>query len=430
MPPDLGAMSSLVEDEGGSTLDREVRLRAEGDGPGPGGPKGFVENPGDHHEAQSREALARIASRVTGAPSGVPLSVTICHFRWDPLIARNLFGFHVYDVDSQGDWVDPYGDEGELRYAIALNQSVELQQEVTLIFLLQTAFRHLKQIELAEDREAFVSMDLAMEQEDERAVRAIGDRLRYGWEAAADTVSRRIAEAGFRLKIRYVPDLLDGRDALRRRSPVLRRLYNDTPEARIVIDKMVAMIGRDDPRMAAVAGGSSETRDWLQQLNRLWRVRQYLNHCLRDAEILGNGYLAYSTTEPLGVFNLRPESVLLDKGGRVTACEGVTEFDPSSVTHMRGSRQMESPYGVSVLEPVLPTLKSLDDVRQMRQLAEAIVASRRGSSETLASARGSLELVERMEKVRLKRIRDILWYPLNRLPDPPPSLYFEGQTAL
>lgn len=409
---------------------RDLPLRAEGEGPGPGGPAGFVAEPSAEHERRSTEAIVRVVDSLRPSDRGTPLQVSICHFRWDAMIARNLFGFVVYDFDTDGNWIDPFALDGELRYAIALNQSVELQQEVTLVFLMQTAFRQMRRAQMEKAGSDLTGIDVEMAQEDERAKRAISDRLRYGWEAAAETVSRRIAEAGFRLDVTYSADLFPDREGLVRRMPFLRRLYNDLPDVRLVINKMVSMIGRDDPRVAAVPGGSTEVRDWVQQHHRLWRVRQYMNHALRDAEVLGNGYLAYSVREPFGAFALRPEEVVLDGGGRPMDTQEPPLFDPDAVVHWPGSRQLTSRYGVSVLEPIVPALRTLDVFREARKAAEVILNSQRGDAKAEAWARRTVKLADQTEAAELKKIQQIFWYPLNHLPRPSEALYFEGHERL
>lgn len=407
----------------------EQPLVGELPGPGPSGPVGFSPDPSPEHVDEAVSALERIARHVSAEKSGtILLNVSIRHFRWDPLIARNLFGFHVYDFDDAGEWVDPFDAEAALAYGIAVNQSVEIQQEVVLVFLLQTAFRQQRQRKSREAGEGIERIDLQMMEEDLRAKREIGDRLRYGWKAAAETVRSRVLDAGFALRIRYEPDLIGDRQALVRRIPQFRRLYNEIPDVRNVIDKMVSMAGGDDPRLAA-GGGSSEVRDWLQQQQRLWRLRNYQNQALRDAEVVGNGYLAFQLEEPAGPFNLRPEEVVASPEGDFSLTDGRT-FARRDVIHIRGSRQLRSHYGVSILEPLLPCLRSLDIFGAARATAVTILESGRADSKAEGWARGTTALANRNEQDQHKRIRDVLWFPLNHLPDPVPNLYFKGHEEL
>lgn len=408
--------------------ERQPVYVGEGEGPGPGGPAGFVVNPGPDHAQGAGQALSEIAEAVSSRSVGIPLKVVLRHYRWDPLLARNLFGFSVYDFDDDGSWIDPFEPGRQLDYAVILNQSVDLQQEIALVFLQQLAFRQRKQAEMRAAGSGVHEIDLRMAEEDVKAQQEVKDRLRYGWKAVADSVQMRMAEAGFALNVEYVADLLDDTQ-IRRRIPHLRRLYNSFDPVRESVDKLVSMAGHDDPRLGAV-GGTSVARDWMQQQTRLWRLRHYQNQALRDAEVCGNGFIAFSLFEPSGPFNLRPEEAVLIDGGVWTDQFRKLGIDPATVTHLVGSRQIDSPYGVSVLEPLVPTLRTLDVFRAASNAAEAIMEDPRAQDEHREWATRTIASFERVRDEAVARMKQLLWFPLEHLPGPAENLYFAGQEGL
>lgn len=401
-------------------------------GPGPTGPIGFVSEPSSEHinrAVSAIEHLAHEASPRTGAKE--TLSVSLSHFRWDPMLARSLFGFSVYDFTHEGKWIYPFDSGQRIQYAIALNQSIELQKEVALTFLHQLVFRQVKFRDMSESNEPVFEIDKRMAREDERARAEIGDRLRFGWSAVMETVVLRAQEAGFNLDVSYEPNLISTRDQLVRRIPFLRRLYNELPPIRDCVDKLISMAGGDDPRLAA-GMGSSEIRDWFQQQTRVWGLRHYQNQALRDAEVCGNGYLAFSIEEPVGPFNLRPESVIVEEDGTIAVDppdQSVASFDADSVVHIRGSQQIASPYGVSILEPFLPVLRTMDVYSAAASTAQAIQETK-STEHAKAWAAATMADFERIRKASIEKVREMLWFPLNHLPDPVGELYFEGHERI
>ena len=93
-----------------------------------------------------------------------------------------------------------------------------------------------------------------------------------------------------------------------------------------------------------------------------------MTQTLRDAEVLGNGYLVLPTSPDEGPYNLRPEHVEILLGERFTVLrEGRAEPVEAPVMHHRGVEQFDSPYGYSVLEPVLPEWVSRLTLQKVRR---------------------------------------------------------------
>lgn len=422
-------MESDTEPELPSLRPAQPGLISEGEGPGPTGPVGFLPDPPEAHVRKAAEALARVAEAVSTSNASLSeQKIALRHFRWDPLLARSLFGFSVYDFDAVGGWIDPFAPGRRLNYAIAVNQSVELQVEVALVFLHQVAFRHRKLMEMKAAGEQIHLIDVRMAQEDAEAKREVADRLRYGWKAVVETVQLRMTEAGLSPVVEYTPNLIDDVLQLRRRIPHLRRLYNNIDSVRECVDKLVSMAGRDDPRLAA--RGSTAVRDWMQQQTQLWRLRFHQNQALRDAEVCGNGFLAFSLREPLGLFNFRSEEMTVDAAGTWRPDRSISGFDPNDVMHLPGSRQISSGYGVSILEPLLPSLRTLDVFEAASEFAQHILEDRQASDENREWAANTQLQTQRVREQTLAAVSQILWFPLNHLPKAAENLYFPGHELM
>lgn len=390
-------------------------------------PAGFVSDSSQVDTKSAGEALSLMAETASSrAAGGRVLSVCLCHTYYSTVLNPRLFAFSVWDFSADGTPRDPFEDGGEVRYAVIVNMPAPLQLEVGLVFLMQLLERQVVLSDIRERGEPVTAFATRVPDADARARSEIIDRLHYGWDVAAQAVRRKAAEVGIELRVRYETDVIPDRAALVRRLPSLRRLYNRIEVAREMVDKIVSMVGGQNPRLE-MSGGSAAMQTFLEERLAASNVRLYMNQTLRDAEVCGNGF--FVSGEGPGEFqfrNLLPESVLVRPGRfEVQAPEGL-EVVHGHVLHLRGIEQIESPYGVSLLEALLPNLVQSDVVANARAFAGRVLAE--STNEMLRErARESLGFAEAMGEKIDETLGELLAFPRDHLPAPVSDLYFPGQ---
>ncbi len=80
-------------------------------------PIGFAEEVSLGHLGSAGDALAAVAAAVNsvrGQGAEVQLRIRLCSARYAPALPFNLFGFHVLDLNEEGEFTDEIG-EGPVR---------------------------------------------------------------------------------------------------------------------------------------------------------------------------------------------------------------------------------------------------------------------------------------------------------------------------
>ncbi len=387
-------------------------------------PEGFVDVPDTNHERRAADALAATAAAVSvPSRSSRTIAVTLCHYRHNHLLSPKLFGFAVYHFDSEGTWRDPFSEGEEVRYAITLNLPVELQREAALGFLFQLVLRQAADVAGSPDS----AVDRLVASEDAKALHFVADQLRFGWKHAAAALVAKAASAGLALEVAYEPDPIPRRDDIVARFDHLRRMYNEIGDLRTVVDRVVSMVGGSGNR---VMGGAGAVRDWLQWQSESLHWREYQNQTMRDAQVLGNGYMAFATEPTPTTYCLRPDRVT-KLGPDSYSLQPDDRLLSHNVMHLRGIDQLESPYGLSALEPVMPSY-----VTQQMIAAAAVSAEEMLAAGTIAGteaepwARGVIELRSRTEAAFTDTLQDMFFLPLQHWTFEAGDLYFAGQDLL
>jgi hypothetical protein len=390
-------------------------------------PIGFVTELTDNHVTAAGRALEELAACFQGAENAaVEVRVCLCSTRYVPGLPEKLYSFHIISFDANG---EPLDDEiaasQEIFCAFVINQPIEVQREAAVLFLYSLVFR---QTALRASDADLSKPDLIAAEAEERARREFSDRIRGGWRDAARSLTARAHHDGITLIVRYQIDPFPAREDIVRRMPALRNTYNSLAEAREFIDKVVSMIGGRDPRVSA-PGESEEVRAFVQRKLVELGVRHYMTQTLRDAEVLGNGYLVTPTTGDAAPYALRPEQVEVRLDGQFVVNNNGSKIVDGNVLHVKGVEQFTSPYGFSVLEVVLPewiARRRLDRVLQQVKLlgAKTVNPIALGYQEELE------KLVERHRTDSDERLSKLLWYPRDWLPDAVSGLYFPGQERM
>lgn len=213
-------------------------------------PIGFQDSPSAEHIDLASEALAALATEIgTGAGGTVgseEIRLCLCSVRFVPGTPFQLYGFHVVDVGTDGEFTQPDEEGYEVRYALVVNHPAELQVEAAVLF--EALERH-RVISAAREADDVSQVDLQAAEADAVADREFLDLARFGWREAAAGVVRKAAEIGVRVSVRYQRDPFHNREELARRMPLLRATYNEIDTARRAVDNTVSAIGGSYPHV-------------------------------------------------------------------------------------------------------------------------------------------------------------------------------------
>jgi hypothetical protein len=397
----------------------------------PGNPRpiGFQDSASANHIDHASEALKDVADEVTlSASDGKELAVCLCSVRFAPGSPFVLFGFHIMDIDEKGKFVDPTQEGHEIRFALVVNQPAEVQVESALAFLFQLVERQIA-VQQAIARDEISEIDRLTQSADQAADREFADVIRFGWREAASTVGRKARDAGYVLRVRYQRDPLTSREELAQRMPALRSVYNEIDSARRAIDNTVSMIGGSHPHVR-FGNAPSRARDLAQSNLATLAMRQFQNQVTRDAEVCGNGYMLFTEGADLSPRCLRPESVEIEARDRFYEIHENSRKPLDGVLHMRGLDQIDSPYGISVLESVLFALEQVRTFNQAKEFAEKILSSDEAKAEHRDWAEKNIALADRTLDAIEARLSQLLGFTRDHLPAAKPDLYFRGQEGL
>lgn|ERR1700730_2886141 len=397
-------------------------------------PSGFVAELNSGHLRAAGEALRDVASmveEVTAANEPI-LRVRLASVRYMPALPFVLYSFHIVRVDDEGEFTDEVDAGEEITYAIVANHAVEVQREAAVLFLFELVARQEALAGLRSQTAGSIaqSLEAATAIADQQSRQEFRDRIASGWRAATRAIAHRALASGRPLAVRYEVDVLPSREDVVRRMRVLRSAYNEIDIAREAVDKTVSLIGGRDPR---ISGGTLSQKE----MNRIQRqiaslsFRQWVSQTTRDAEVCGNGYLVTKgTPEPL-MYNLRPEDVEIvgQREYRIIR-NGVSQSIDGDVRHFTGIEQFESPYGISMLEPVLAEYRTRRVFVSATEFAQRVVAERPAQSSETRWAQQTLALAERSLAASGERLGRLLWYPRDWLRDAREGLYFPGQERM
>jgi hypothetical protein len=367
--------------------------------------------------------LARDADEI-GAVDGECLRVCLTLVRLPIGLPFELFGFHLASIGSDGVVVDEVSPEHEILYALVVNQPVGLMREVAVRFLLDLVSRQAPIQQVMQDQRSVDELPRLIAATD-------ASNAELGWDLPPEAaqvlsvVGERAADVKLRLQVRFQLDPFADQHTLAVRVPALRALYNSEQLARDAINRTVSAIGA---RHASLRGGREDVRGFLRRQTTLQGMRQYMNQTVRDAEVCGNGYLH---TEMTGLDAelrcLQPEHVRIGTNGtyRYTTDSGTEVLQAERVLHLLGLGQIDSPYGISILEPLLYVLARRKIVSSVRAASEQMPP---GANETVRLQTSQmLSAVAQIDRETDEKIERLLAFFPRGLAAASEDLYFPGQ---
>lgn len=403
----------------------------------------YLHAPETHVEA-SVAALRLVADRVTARDARsnpAAVHIRLAHMDHGAFLSTQLFGtsvlpftgttapareFGTFAEPPAAMLRDPYAATRQepFTFVVVVNHPVAAQVETALTTLAGLLARR-EVTDRARHGDA-TRVDADAEIADEQAHRTVQDAIRSrGWEAAADALRERSIVAGRPFIVRYDRMVMDP-EAVRRRAPVLRLVYNVMPEARTAIDKVATVLSQT---MQVMGGGTHEIGAYGRTLIDVGALRTYTAHVARDAFVCGNGYLLFGTAPDEDLRLLRPEQTWMVGDDRAVTIEDGKHVEHFPVMHLTGARQVDGS-GLSVLEPFVQLLLLRQSAEPTLLMEEYIAAQESPSAEELASSRALADLGRRMLAQVEERARTLLGGPSALTVDVPADLYFPGHTDM
>lgn len=381
--------------------------------------------PGATQIRRSKAAFEELASEFATAAARVKderqIDVLVGHVDHAGYLSSRLHVISSLPVVDQRP-VSPFEINAPVRYLVPLNISVALQRQSVLSSISRLIVRQ-SNLEKVQDSNFDVSrLDQQSLEWDAAAQNQLVDVLRYGWKAAIASIAREAKARGIVLNFCYEPTPYADMTDIAQKIPAFVRAYNEVSLVRELLDRCVFTIS-GAMRLVASAYLPDVVVDGSRELLTLGRMRQSLAQAIRDALVTGNGYVAFSDFEPLSTYNIDPAD------GREANSKQVV--DPHGVivpgVHMTGMRQIESPYGLSLLEPILQHLQSRDIYQSVRARIEDLEPDQRERAErTIGPAAEMLKDAGRSFESQLR----IIYERFQSLPEAPPNLYFPGHARM
>lgn len=395
--------------------------------PGSLTPIGFVDEPDARHTTASSEAIEEVvqASEANRSREGRPLRVDFCHHRHNHLLSPQLFGFVVHYFDSNGERVDALENDLPIRYSLNLNLPVELQQETALVLIAELIHR---QKSVRPDAEGFdvSTLDQVVQAENDRAFEAVNDALRFGWKNTVDALKSMAHSEGWDLIVRYQGDPLPTRTDVINRHRVLKDAYNSIDEVRLFVDRFVSLFGGQG--RFRISGGSDEARASSQGWTGVMHISEYLSHLTRDAQVLGNGYATFHAT-PSPAMSLKDSSTVEVAGENefyVVQSSSDRRLIREHTLHVRGIDQMDSPYGMSLMEPLVGSYETLKTVIEAREASLQFASGPNPTQEMIDWAQQCEMLYQRTSADFSSTLQSMYFLPLQHWDFEPGPLYFNG----
>lgn len=378
--------------------------------------------PDSAHRAASQRALSEVCEEISRMGEGSTLVEVHVHSALNSFASSELYLFSLVPLMSSGSFYGGVSEGEPVHVAVLANQPVSVQVESLISFMSQLVER---QRLIGRQQAAQVPVEglpEGLSQADTRGVGDVVDELRLGWQEAARRLARRASSAGIRLVVAYRPAFASGPDRLDARVPLLRRVYNEFDDVRDAIDRLVGVIAGRESRVSGRV--PEEIRRRLQTSASLSGTAQHFAQAIRDALVFGNGYVAFTSVEPFGPYNLDPTSVdpteedLCRRNGR--------RIKPDAV-HFTGLGQLETRLGLGLCELALSDLRRGDVFADAIRELERFIPSIPQASERVETYR---RMAVEHNRQRRERFAKTVTAALPDFAVIPPDLYFEGRELL
>ncbi|MGD0322021.1 MAG: hypothetical protein ABSC00_10555 [Acidimicrobiales bacterium] len=379
----------------------------------------YVAHPSARNTRASEEALQTIASRITTQSShgDRTLDVVLTHLDHQGLLSPKLQLFNLLPVEN-GSVTSPFQVDEPVRFVALLNTPVSLQVESVLTSLSKLVTRQVNLTQVMAGRKDVSQIDLESSQWDAAAQNRVVDVLRHGWQVAGDSVAQAAGSEGFAIRVTYQRTAEPDLEIARSRLQALRRAYNRLTPVKDAVDRFVGVFS-SSMQLRSHAQIPDSVIDAATEHMSLGHVRQCIAQAVRDQVVTGNGYVAFTQTEPITAYNLSPDTAEVISKEKVRPTPGA---EPLFALHLRGFNQLGNEYGLSLLEPVLQQLQLVEMFEDLAKRAEDIPEPTRQSIDVFQG----LPAMRERAQAQMEEAVSVIFSNFLSLPAPPPGLYFTG----
>lgn len=355
----------------------------------------------------------------------------------DALLPQDLFAYAVYHFDEAGQAVPPDGSEQRpILFAINGDQPGGVQVNAFLSSVLSTLHRQSVLESVRTDRTELAPGFSTRVGELDESARAESERLIRASHVAGHVgpIVERLTNFGWNLKFKFRVTLREGLDDVRAAMRFFGAAYNEFEAVRDVIDKFAYTVA--GAGWHVVGGVSEEVRTFLESRLRSMNMAQMLAQLTRDAQLLGTGCMVFTTSSDVAARLIKPTRMKVEgwspssSDGRVIDEATGRSWELSEALLDRGVNQENSPYGLSILEPAMPSIYAIQSmervVAQLQEMKRKVEKSnvRKPSAKDIQAR---IEVAEEGRVAAERSLKRLFWFRNAPLRLDRSELYLPGQ---
>lgn len=370
------------------------------------------------------------------AKYGKSMQFVVAKTSVDALLPRELFAYPIFPFDESGNVVHPDGSEQRpLFLSINRDHPGSVQVSSLLSSILSTLHRQSMLEAVRTGRREFGPGFVALTDESDRSAGEEAERLIRASRSAGHVgpIVERMLNFGWDLSFDYRQavrkDLHESRAAMR----FFGAAYNELRSVRDAIDKVsYNMVGGG----WRLAGGGEEVRTFLESHLRSMNLSQVIAQFTRDTQLLGTGCAVFTSAPNVRMKLVKPTELIIrdwiqgSDDGVVLEERSGNSWPLSEVMLQRGVAQEGSPYGLSVLEPAMP---SIDTILRMKRISTELeemrekIATGAATGPPLEDVRSRIDTAEETRAAAESNLERLFRFPETELELDRSGLYLPGQ---
>lgn len=342
----------------------------------------------------------------------------------DPILPSNIQAFGICQFAADRELIRADGSRRR-PYAFGINEQLDQQSQLT-------AF--LAQVIVALDREPLFNEPDNLDprqvlRELQQASLLASENAELLLKEASilgnySAVHNYFADRGIELAVSLPQNLRTDRESLQRAGYFFSDVYNEIDAVRDVIDRVTfTTVGRG----YRVTTSSEAVRAFAEQRAAGMAVPQLLAQSLRDTLLFGTSCLVTDLDADISMRLIRPDRIdfgFEDSGSKVIDTVTDKRWDLDGSTIFRWCPQKQSPFGLSILEPLAGTLYSARMI--YAGTTEINAAAAKLPMEQLNLVTETLNLWNQRVHETESHLASLFSFPTNFLPLDRSNLYFAG----
>lgn len=367
--------------------------------------------------------------------SGETVHIAATRVAIDPILPLDLFAYGVCRFDEQNDLMVPDGSEEHPMLFAVNRRRAGVEQVQSFLSLVLSALYRLPKIRalMAGTGKLGPGLQKQIAAAHESA-REESDRLLRAAQSAGNMqpITNRLRHFGQKLRFEHQqavrPNLQEVRAAMR----FCRDAYNELEAVRNAIDNVTSLLIGAGPRL--VGGGSELVRTFAERRLTGMGITQMTTQSFRDMELFGTSCIVIGHDVDVSVRLIRPDKIRIERRGptEYVIDESTNESWPTSGTSpstrgnvvvMRGIEQDHSPYGLSVLDPILPTVYA---ILTAKHATDNLIRLTTAHDRPDADAARSMLAADEARKAAEAELERLLRFPTMELDVERGETYFPG----